>query len=59
MPRCKSEEGVIDAQTQNLVAHQQTTNFGGKKRMKISIYTKRGVCVCVCVYMHITYNIRT
>ena len=41
-------ERIIDAQTQNLVPHQQTTN-SGKKRMKISIYTKRCVCVCVCV----------
>jgi len=31
MPKWKSGKGVIDAQTQNLVPHQQTTNYGEKK----------------------------
>ena len=56
MPRCKSEEGVIDAQTQNLVAHQQTTNFGEKKDENIYIHKEVCVCVCVCVHAyHIQY----
>ena len=48
MPKWKSGKGVIDAQTQNLVPHQQTTNFGEKKNENIYIHKEVSVCVCVC-----------
>ena len=47
MPKWKSGKGVTDAQTQNLVPHQQTTNFGEKKNENIYIHKEVSVCVCV------------
>lgn len=57
MPNWKPGEGVIDAQVQDLILQQQTTDLGKKKEWEY-LYTQRGVCVCACTYIH-TYTSHT